>query len=58
MCFSQLLNINSSLVKFELGFELSYYPLYIDKSWHNDVCPSFMFKAKIDSEISGLEDSS
>jgi hypothetical protein len=43
---------------FELGFELSDYPFLIDKSWHNDACPSFMFKAKIDSDSSGLEDSS
>jgi len=40
---------------FELGFELSRFPFLIDKSWHNDACPSFMFKAKIDSDSSGLE---
>ena len=29
---------------FDLGFELSQYPWLIDKSWHNDVSPSFYFK--------------
>lgn len=29
---------------FELGFELSDYPWLIDKSWHNDVCPSFYYQ--------------
>ncbi len=29
---------------FNLGFDLSEYPLLIDKSWHNDVCPSFYFR--------------
>ncbi|ACA89170.1 hypothetical protein [Shewanella woodyi] len=33
---------------FELGFELGHFPFLQDKSWHNDVCPSFMFKALID----------
>lgn len=28
---------------FELGFNLADYPYLIDKSWHNDVCPSFYF---------------
>ncbi len=39
---------------FELGFELNNFRFLKDKSWHNDVCPSFMFKAKIDSNSSGL----
>lgn len=39
---------------FELGFELNNFPFLQDKSWHNDVCPSFMFKAKKDSSSSGL----
>lgn len=30
---------------FDLGFNLSDYPQLTDKSWHNDVCPSFTFKA-------------
>ncbi|MEH8019820.1 hypothetical protein [Rheinheimera metallidurans] len=29
---------------FDLGFNLSDYPQLTDKSWHNDVCPSFWFK--------------
>lgn len=29
---------------FNLGFDLADYPQLIDKSWHNDVCPSFYFK--------------
>lgn len=29
---------------FELGFSLHDYPRLIDKSWHNDVCPSFYYK--------------
>lgn len=43
---------------FQLGFELSHFPFLKDKSWHNDVCPSFMFKGKegIDSST-GLEQS-
>ncbi|ACJ31146.1 Conserved hypothetical protein [Shewanella piezotolerans WP3] len=28
---------------FNLGFDLSQYPWLIDKSWHNDVSPSFYF---------------
>lgn len=44
---------------FELGFELSRFPYLKDKSWHNDVCPSFifklMFKVKVSSDYSGLE---
>jgi len=31
-------------VGFELGFELGDFSFLIDKSWHNDACPSFMFK--------------
>ncbi|AQS35245.1 hypothetical protein Sps_00020 [Shewanella psychrophila] len=43
---------------FDLGFELSHFSFLKDKSWHNDVCPSFMFKAKVNSDISvGLEQS-
>ncbi|WP_246028493.1 hypothetical protein [Shewanella atlantica] len=30
---------------FDLGFDLSLYPWLVDKSWHNDVSPSFYFKA-------------
>lgn len=29
---------------FELGFNLKDHPYLIDKSWHNDLCPSFYFK--------------
>jgi hypothetical protein len=29
---------------FNLGFQLNEYPLLVDKSWHNDMCPSFYFK--------------
>lgn len=29
---------------FNLGFDLHDYPQFVDKSWHNDVCPSFYFK--------------
>ncbi|QFU21273.1 hypothetical protein FM038_003340 [Shewanella eurypsychrophilus] len=29
---------------FNLGFDLSQYPWLVDKSWHNDVSPSFYFK--------------
>jgi len=29
---------------FDLGFKLNKHPLLIDKSWHNDICPSFYFK--------------
>jgi hypothetical protein len=39
---------------FELGFELNHFPFIKDKSWQNDVCPSFMFKAKINSNSFGL----
>ncbi|WP_194442465.1 hypothetical protein [Pseudoalteromonas simplex] len=28
---------------FDLGFDLKEHPYLIDKSWHNDVCPSFYF---------------
>jgi len=28
---------------FELGFDLESHSYLIDKSWHNDVCPSFYF---------------
>ena len=31
-------------VEFELGFDLTQYDWLVDKSWHNDVCPSFYFK--------------
>lgn len=30
--------------EFELGFDLTQYDWLVDKSWHNDVCPSFYFK--------------
>ena len=30
--------------QFELGFDLILYPWLVDKSWHNDVSPSFYFK--------------
>ncbi|MDI5832692.1 hypothetical protein AAEH72_10370 [Shewanella xiamenensis] len=30
--------------KFELGFDLSLYTFLIDKSYQNDMCPSFYFK--------------
>ncbi|WP_394390565.1 hypothetical protein [Shewanella woodyi] len=36
---------------FELGFELGHFPFLQDKSWHNDVCPSFMFKGKVEPNI-------
>lgn len=29
---------------FDLGFNLNDYPFLKDKSWHNDVSPSFFFK--------------
>lgn len=29
---------------FDLGFDLKNHPSLIDKSWHNDLCPSFYFK--------------
>lgn len=29
---------------FALGFDLKNHPYLIDKSWHNDLCPSFYFK--------------
>ncbi|MBH0039871.1 hypothetical protein [Pseudoalteromonas sp. SWN166] len=29
---------------FELGFDLNDHPYLIDKSWHNDLCPSFYFR--------------
>ncbi|OUS73854.1 hypothetical protein B5G52_03570 [Pseudoalteromonas sp. A601] len=29
---------------FDLGFDLNDHPYLIDKSWHNDLCPSFNFK--------------
>ena len=29
---------------FDLGFNLKNHPYLIDKSWHNDLCPSFYFK--------------
>ncbi|KAA1150670.1 hypothetical protein EU510_16435 [Pseudoalteromonas sp. FUC4] len=29
---------------FDLGFDLKNPPYLIDKSWHNDQCPSFYFK--------------
>lgn len=32
---------------FDLGFNLSDYPYLIDKSWHNDVSPSFYFNVGI-----------
>ena len=28
---------------FDLGFDLKDHPYLIDKSWHNDQCPSFYF---------------
>ena len=28
---------------FEIGFDLKNHPYLIDKSWHNDQCPSFYF---------------
>ena len=31
---------------FNIGFDLSLHPWLIDKSWHNDVSPSFYFKAQ------------
>ena len=30
---------------FDLGFNISQYPWLVDKSWHNDVSPSFYLKA-------------
>ncbi|QFU25096.1 hypothetical protein FM038_025210 [Shewanella eurypsychrophilus] len=35
---------------FWLRFSLEYFPILVDKSWYNDVCPSFMFKVKVNSE--------
>ncbi|WP_108944603.1 hypothetical protein [Shewanella halifaxensis] len=29
---------------FNLGFDLSLYPWLMDKSWHNDISPSFYFR--------------
>lgn len=29
---------------FDLGFDSKDHPYLIDKSWHNDQCPSFYFK--------------
>ena len=29
---------------FDLGFKVNDYPWLIDKSWHNDLCPSFYYK--------------
>lgn len=29
---------------FDLGFDLKDHPYLINKSWHNDQCPSFYFK--------------
>lgn len=29
--------------EFDLGFNLADYPFLVDKSYHNDVCPSFYF---------------
>lgn len=29
---------------FDLGFDLKNHPYLIDKSWHNDLSPSFYFK--------------
>ena len=29
---------------FDLGFDLKTPPYLIDRSWHNDLCPSFYFK--------------
>lgn len=29
---------------FQLGFNLEDYPFLTDKSYHNDICPSFYFK--------------
>ncbi|PHQ76437.1 MAG: hypothetical protein COB74_02145 [Shewanella sp.] len=40
---------------FDLGFSLDHFPILVDKSWHNDVCPSFMFKVKAVSGYSGLD---
>ena len=34
--------------EFDLGFDLSQYPFLIDKSYQNDMCPSFYFKLKSD----------
>lgn len=34
--------------EFDLGFDLSQYPFLIDKSYQNDMCPSFYFKRKSD----------
>lgn len=30
--------------QFDLGFDLANYDWLVDKSWHNDVCPSFTYK--------------
>lgn len=32
--------------QFELGFDLTKYDWLTDKSWHNDVCPSFTYKTR------------
>ena len=40
---------------FDLGFSLDHFPILADKSWHNDVCPSFMFKVKAVSGYSDLD---
>ena len=32
---------------FNLGFNLADYPWLTDKSWHNDMSPSFFFKVGI-----------
>ncbi|NQX97165.1 MAG: hypothetical protein HRT73_04685 [Flavobacteriales bacterium] len=34
-------------VQFELGFDLAKYDWLTDKSWHNDVCPSFTYKTSV-----------
>ncbi|OBT04769.1 hypothetical protein A9267_17670 [Shewanella sp. UCD-FRSSP16_17] len=31
---------------FNLGFDLSKFPWLVDKSWHNDISPSFYFKTR------------
>ncbi len=33
--------------QFELGFDLAKYDWLTDKSWHNDVCPSFTYKTAV-----------
>lgn len=30
---------------FSLGFDLDAFPFLVDKSWHNDICPSFYYTA-------------